>query len=150
VRGNPFVEQAFGNSGGFGANGGHNGVDLISSLDPGSTFEPTSDGVVGREVFAIEDGVIIGIYGPPDYLDYSPSGVPGVTIEIEHGSERWQYTHVYVNPQLKIGSKVNSETQIGYYAQIGYSYSSHLHVTRKTNIHGNWVITDPGSFDPRD
>jgi murein DD-endopeptidase MepM/ murein hydrolase activator NlpD len=149
---------------GYGANG-HNGLDIVSMNDPGADVDPTGDMVAGRDVFAIADGTITGIYGPPDCddaaCDWSGlSGKPGITIDVMHGSERWQYTHVNLTDEMVNGFAAAQKSKkpftiqrgqkIGYYSQIGASTGPHLHLSRWiwSNDNNAWQLADPQDVLP--
>ncbi len=143
---------------------GHYGIDIISVRDPGRDVRPYDDLVSGREVFAIADGVVLGWYYPDvtDPRDPSDpslllSGHFGYTVEVQHGEERWQYTHVYPlrdksgNIIYPADSTVSRGSLIGYYAQIGQSTAPHLHLTRKVrNSQGSYTrsYADPALVLP--
>ena len=98
--------------------------------------------------------VTLASYDPGDPSKL-PSGRYGATYEIQHGTDHYQYTHVYplrnADGTLRygIGSQIQAGTQIGFYARIGWSDRPHLHVSRllyndKTK---KWDIPDdPGTI----
>jgi hypothetical protein len=125
---------------------GHVGIDIVSVNDPGSDFRPKDDKVPGREVYAMADGTVRYRSHPDADGWENSSGIQGWTTEIQHGEERWQYTHMY--PMLDDNGyyvmrwsgegwnktytdEVQQGDMIGYYADIGFSYGRHLHLTRK-------------------
>jgi len=106
---------------------GHNGIDLVAV--GASNDNPTSDNQPGRKVFAPVSGRM-SIYHPDTQYWEPATNPPGYTLSIKeipgYPELEIQLTHVY--PHRSIGW-VEQGVELGYYAQIGWSYAPHLHIS---------------------
>lgn len=120
---------------------GHNGVDLVPV--PTVRDSPCEDNVGGRRILSPVDGTLT-IHNPDVCKAWDNLGncieagrdpetnPPGITLRItqipNYADLEIQLTHVY--PHQSAGP-VQRGSILGYYAQIGYSNSPHLHLTMK-------------------
>jgi hypothetical protein len=119
----------------------HAGIDIVPYPLVGEC--PHDDNVAGREVLAPVSGTLIEHIG--DGSPQEPADNPqGRTLDIDNipGYPRLQVkiTHVYAHRT----GPVNQGDQIGYFAQIGYSYGPHVHIAlRWKDYDGNYFFFDP-------
>lgn len=132
---------------------GHNGVDLVAV--PTIVDAPCKDGIEGRRVIAPVDGDMK--ISNPDVWKCDENGnnctagrdpatnPAGTTLTINqipgYPELEVQLTHVYAH---QAAGPIQAGSLLGYYAQIGYSSTPHLHVTIKWSDN----VSDPTPYLP--
>ncbi len=130
---------------------GHYGVDVIPV--PDVPDDKCANDVVGREVLSPISGNIVDIYDPDGST--SPEGYnnpPGRSLDFAniagYPDVKIQLSHVY--PSRGKGPVWTGVT-IGHYAQIGFSYGPHVHLTMRWKgsfINPEPYLPPPGWFTP--